>query len=222
MWRRLLKKCFPASHLPSQWRDKSWFDLPFIAIDLELTGLDHQQVDILSIGWVTAQHCCIDLDQSVYQVISSKKSLEQSPVIHGLTADDISKGQHLLPIIEKLLSFANTHIWVFHHAHLDVNVLKRVCRNLGLPWPPIVTLDTMQMALYSLNRSYQVLPPNSATLPVVRASHGLAAAPAHNALDDAMATMELLFAQMQQADPKNELLLQDFYHTGALRQFSEN
>src|SRR5690606_11490008 len=102
------------------------------------------------------------------------------------------------------------------HTFLDISVLQRVCKTLQIPWPTVVTIDTMQLARYEMKRRHQVVPPDSATLQVSRQRHELPEAPAHNALDDALATIELLYAQMQTLDPKSELTLADFFHTGAI------
>ncbi|WP_438865110.1 3'-5' exonuclease [Neptunicella sp.] len=220
MWQRIKRRLFPATQLPEQWQGKPWYELPLLSVDCELTGLDYKQADILSIGWVQAQAYSIELNSSFYEVISTKNSLNQSPVIHGLTEKDIKQGKKLVPVLEQLLTYATSHIWVFHHAFLDMSVLQRVCKTLQIPWPTIVTLDTMQLARYEMKRQHQVVPPDSATLQVSRQRHELPAAPAHNALDDAMATVELLYAQMQQLDPKGELSLADFFHTGAVKVFA--
>src|SRR5690606_5528713 len=134
MWQRIKHWLSPAAQLPEQWQAKHWGELPLLSIDCELTGLDYKQVDILSIGWVQAQGYSIDLQHSFYEVISTKRSLDQSPVIHGLTDKEIKQGKKLKPVLELLLGFASTHVWVFHHTFLDISVLQRVCKTLQIPW----------------------------------------------------------------------------------------
>ena len=76
---------------------------------------------------------------------------------------------------------------------------------------------TLNRCLSQLHKQHQVLPPNAATLSGCRQRHDLPFAPAHNALDDAMATLELLFAQLSQLDPAGQCSIDKFVHTGGVK-----
>lgn len=206
--------------LPAQFIDKSIKDIPFLAIDLELTSLDENIAKILSIGWVSGKGNCVDLSSSFYQVIRAKGDLAQSPVIHGLIGEDIQKGEHVIGAVEALKPYIDSHVWLFHNTTLDMGVLNRVAELLGIYVPAVVTMDTLRLAVYQLHKMHQVLPPNSATLSVCRDRLDLPAAPAHNALDDALATLTLWFAQHYTIDAKDTLLLNDLVRTGALQVMS--
>ena len=194
--------------------------MPFLAIDLELTSLDASEARILSIGWVEGKANRVDLSSCFYQVVHTRASLEQSPVIHGLTDDDIKQGSAVREIIEALLPYAQSHVWVFHNTGLDMAVLTATCKKLNVSLPDIVTLDTLKIALYLLQKTHQIPPPNAATLSACRQRHKLPLAPAHNALDDAMATMELLWAQLAILDPLGQSKLSDLGNTGAIKLIS--
>jgi len=56
-------------------------------------------------------------------------------------------------------------------------------------------------------------------LQVCRARYGLPAVPAHNTLDDAMATLELLFAQIQKFSPDTDKTLASLQITKAVNVF---
>ncbi|GGW92279.1 3'-5' exonuclease [Alteromonas halophila] len=180
---------------PPHWQGVPVSDISFLAIDLELTSLDVTTSQITSAGWVSGRAGDIDLDSAYYQVVKTSSSLEQSPVIHGLTADTVAQGCHVSDVLDALMPFAGTHIWVFHNARLDTGVLDKALRENGRSLDNIVVLDTLKYAVYQLEKQHQVLPPNSATLTVCRQRLGLPLAPAHNALDDALATLQLWFAQ---------------------------
>merc|ERR1712000_522807 len=155
--------------------------LPLLAVDLELTSLDVREAQITSAGWVEGRGSHIDISRCFYSVVRTRADLAQSPVIHGLTGADIAQGAHIKEVLEQLVGYAGTHLWVCHNANLDLSVVQ----------------DTLKLAVYQLKKHHEVLPPNSATLTVCRQRLGLPAAPAHNALDDAMATLQLWFAQNQ-------------------------
>lgn len=206
--------------LPDAFASQALSSLPFLAVDLELTSLDVTTAKVLSIGWVAGSGQQIDLSSCFYQVIRAKGDLHQSPVIHGLTDEEIRQGEHVQNAVAALRPYIDTHVWVFHNATLDIGVLNTVATNLGIYVPTVVTLDTLKLAVYQLQKQHQVLPPNSATLSVCRDRLDLPAAPAHNALDDALATLTLWFAQQHGTDPKGELRFSDLLHTGAIHVFS--
>ena len=220
MFKWLASKLSSKVELPEKWSELSTKHIPFLAIDLELTGLDAREARILSIGWVEGKANRVDLGSCFYRVVHTKQSLEQSPVIHGLTEEDIKQGSAVREVIEALLPYADTHVWVFHNTALDMAVIKNTCEKLNLQLPEVLTLDTLQMALYLLQKSHQVMPPNAATLAACRQRHKLPLAPAHNALDDAMATIELLWAQLAIMDPQGNSTLVELTNTGAIKPIS--
>lgn len=219
MWQTLANWISPTRQLPKKYAGIPWSDLHFLAIDLELTSLDPMQADILSIGWVEGQASMIDLCSCYYKVIKSTSSLHQSPVIHGLLGEDVANGEPVKESLHTLLEYATSHIWVFHNTDLDMAVLRKVYAKLALPLPLIVTLDTLRLALYQLYKQQNVLAPNAATLTSCRQRFNLPQAPAHNALDDAQATLELLFAQMNQFDPTGKAPLSQLVHTKGIKVF---
>ncbi len=210
----------PASTIPEAWRNMPLKDVPWLAIDLELTSLDASISNILSIGWVEGKGNQIPLGSCYYKVISTGASLNQSPVIHGLVAEDIVNGEPVRQSLESLAPFAKTHIWVFHCTNLDMGVLSRIFTKLGIKIDTLVTVDTLRLALYQLKKHHDIPAPNAATLTSCRQRHNLPLAPAHNALDDALATLELLFAQLHQYDATGNEPLSALTNTGALQVFS--
>ena len=210
------------ANIPEKWLNMPLAEIPFLCIDLELTSLDLSATRILSIGWVEGKGKQIELQSCFYQVVSTTASLNQSPVIHGLTAEDIAQGQPVRVALEALVKYASSHVWVFHCTGLDMTVLNGVFKKLNIPLPTVVTLDTLRFGLYQLTKNLRPPPPNAVVLPVCRARYNLPAVPAHNALDDAMATLELLFAQIQKFAPKNSDTLKSLVVTDAIEVFAAN
>jgi len=221
VFRQLKQWLIPRRCLPSPWDTEKWLNIPFLSVDLELTSLDVAKSNILSVGWVQARYNRIFLESCHYQVIKTKGSLHQSPVIHGLIAQDVASGSKVVNMLEALMPYAQTHVWVIHNTQLDLAVLHKAFKSLQIAVPAIVTVDTLQLEVYLLKKHSPVLAPNAATLSSCRQNHDLPFAPAHNALDDALATIELLYAQLNQLDPLNNATLQDFTYTGAIKVFAE-
>lgn len=187
-----------------------------LAIDLELTSLDTQTTSITSIGWAKGKGCQLPLNACEYYVIDTPAELGQSPVIHGLTQDILQEGVSLQHAISKVLPLLETSVLVFHNASLDLAALNRAFVELSLPAINVVYIDTLKLAVYQLNKQHQVLPNNSATLSVCRQRLDLPSCPEHNALDDAMATLQLFFAQIEQFGLTQQSALLQLHHTKAL------
>lgn len=217
LWQRLQQWLVPARALPLKWQQGSVHQLPYVAIDLELNSLDINSAKVTSIGWVKSDIRGIDLASCYYQVTRAKGDLQQSPVIHGLIAEEIAQGGHIRDALGQLAQLAQSHIWVFHNANLDIGILARVFKACAIRLPTVVALDTLKLAVYQLSKQHDVLPPNSATLAICRQRLDLPLAPAHNALDDAMATLELLYAQLHQMDPAQKSTLGELMHTKAVK-----
>jgi DNA polymerase-3 subunit epsilon len=221
---RVLHKAFPSllsprRSIPAEWTSKVLSDLPLLSIDLELTTLNTEQAKVTSIGWVEGQNMSISLDSAFYSVVRASGDLAQSPVIHRLTAKDLAQGKHIADVVDKLSSLAKTHLWVLHNANLDMQVLQRVSKQLRLPSIQVLTIDTMLLERYLLEKAQSIIKQDALTLGKCRERYHLPDAQEHNALDDALATLTLLFAQHHIIDKHAKSSIGDLLHTRALRVF---
>lgn len=218
-----LKRLTPSPvSVPQQWNKKPWPSIPMLAIDLELTSLDPKQAKIVSAGWVESKHQQIEIGSCYYQVVNTNQPLNQSPVIHGLVERDIVTGVMLKQVLDELSKFAQSHLWVFHNSALDMSVLLKSFDEHDIALPSIILIDTLELSLYQLQKTSHVVPTNGATLTSCRQRHQLPLAPAHNALDDALATLELLYPLLYSLDPQGKASLSDFIHTSAIKQTTEH
>ena len=206
--------------LPATISNLALKDCRWLAVDFEFSCMDTKTAKFMSAGWIEATSSGIDLASGYYRLIRAKGNLEQSPIIHGLTPRDISSGFHAREMFEQLTEFAGSHIWVLHNAQLDMVMLKQLSIRLGVSLPTIVCVDTMQLALYQLHKKMSVIPTGAATLGACRKRLDLTPALAHNALSDAMATLELWLAQMHILDASGQTTLQELKATGAIKVFA--
>jgi DNA polymerase-3 subunit epsilon len=191
--------------------DSPLSEVPFLALDFEFNSLNKKQVKFMSAGWVTGQQFQIHYEHSYYRLIRAKGDLQQSPIIHGLTARDIAQGVHAKEMYSALMEYAPTHVWILHNAFLDMNMLKELAYRFGEAMPAVTTIDTMQLALHKLGKGsgqYGVKH-DAATLDSCRRRFDLPSSPLHNALSDAQATLELFYAQLYDMDPKAKMRLKD-------------
>jgi len=213
----LLRKIHPYQvTLPAEFANKTLALTPLLAIDVELTSLNPSSAEITSIGWVQGQNNRVAMSSCEYTVVKTNASLGQSPVIHGLTHEDVRQGCSIEDVLLPLRARLASRILVFHNAALDLSALDNAFNKLGLPPVDVVYIDTLQLAVYQLKKRHQVLPNNSATLTVCRQRLGLPAVPEHNALDDALATLQLCFAQLYELGLTKDSILTDLSHTKGL------
>lgn len=220
MIRRWIKACLQAftrkSKLKQRLREHDVYSTSFAAVDLELTSLNPLTTQITSVGYVSGKGGRIDLSSSGYHVINTTADLGQSPVIHGLTLDILKNGENLAEMLCVLAPLLKRHILIFHNAKLDLVALNSAFKCCNVPPVEVVYIDTLKLALYQLNKQHQVLPSNSATLSVCRQRLDLPAFIEHNALDDALATLQLFYAQLTELGITKDDALDCLLHTGAV------
>lgn len=168
----------------------------YLAIDLELTGLDPRSDEILSVGMVPIDGRDIVLGGAAHLLISPTGEVGQSASIHRLTDDHLAGGMDLAVAMPLVLQALTGRTLVAHHAPIEVDFLSAACRRLY--GRPLVTstIDTMilQRRILRLRGTDQVQP-GQLRLQSARDHFDLPRYRAHEALTDAIAAAELFLAQ---------------------------
>lgn len=180
---------------------------PLIAADLELTGLDAENNQIISIGWTLVDSGRIRIGSNRHILISADQSVGSSAAIHEMTDTEVAEGAELADGLEALFNDAAGRVWVFHHAGLDVAFLQKACRQWAGIAPPFMVLDTMQIELALRKRRDQPVQQGDLQLGRLRGDYHLPRYTAHDALVDAIATAELLLAIAGRLDSQKPLAL---------------
>lgn len=180
---------------------------PMISVDLELTGLDAKQNQIIAIGWTKIDHGRIRFGTNRHIVVSTEQSVGDSAAIHELMDNEVAMGAPLKTGLKALFKAAKGRVWLFHHAGLDVAFLQQACLSWAGVAPPFAMLDTMQMELVLRRRRDQPVKHGDLQLGNLRARYHLPSYTAHNALIDACATAELALAIAAKMDPSGSLNL---------------
>jgi len=180
---------------------------PLISVDLEMTGLDAAQNQIIAIGWTQLDKGRIRLASNRHLLISAKQSVGHSAAIHELMDKDVAEGVPLEAGLEALFEAARGRVWLFHHAGLDVAFLQQACIWWAGIAPPFVVLDTIQMELALRKRREIPVQQGDLQLGKLRATYNLPRYTAHNALIDACATAELLLAIAGRMDSDGSIRL---------------
>jgi len=186
--------------------------VPFIALDLETTGLDATHDEILSIGSVTLQHGTIDLATARHQLVQPTRAIpEASAVIHQITDDTAATGLPLAEAMAALLPQLAGKVLLAHHAKVELGFLGRACQQLyGAPLL-LPTVDTQYLQRRSWERRNHAYGGSDLRLGRLRERYQLPRYRAHDALIDAIATAELFLAQLAERGrtppPLGQLLL---------------
>ncbi len=197
--RDFLSAPFPALYTP--------FDqIPILAVDFETTGLDAVHDKLLSVGCVELCHNQIKLGSSYHQIINTKGRLKADNVtIHQITDDQKDQGQPLAQVIAQLLQKLTGKVMLVHFARIERQFLQQACLELYGMAPPLPIIDTLVVAKKRLDKRDVAYDPSELRLSALRAKYGFPDHYAHNALNDAIATAELLLAQVSDRDESMSL-----------------
>ncbi|WP_285162670.1 3'-5' exonuclease [Shewanella goraebulensis] len=179
-------------------------DIEFVALDFETTGLDADQNSIISIGLVPFTLQRIALRRAKHWFVTPEDKLqEDSIVIHGITHSDLKGAPDLLRILEQLLDELAGKIVVVHYRRIERDFFDAALRTLineGIVFPVIDTMQIEAEVLQSKPKSFldwfKHKRPESIRLGGSRMRYNLPTYPPHDALTDAIATAELLQAQI--------------------------
>ncbi|WP_117234640.1 3'-5' exonuclease [Vibrio maerlii] len=179
-------------------------EIEFIAMDFETTGLESKKDGILTIGTVPFNLNRVFLNRAKHWTVRPRQQLdEESVVIHGITHNDILDAPDLSEVIEEVLNEMSGKIMVVHYQRIEREFLAHALMERykeGIEFP---VLDTMEIESIIqkkvtggiLNR-LKGAQPGSVRLAQSRRRYGLPDYTPHHALTDAIATAELLQAQI--------------------------
>jgi DNA polymerase-3 subunit epsilon len=182
-------------------------DTPILSVDLELTGLDPQAAEIVSIGWTAIEGGRIRLGSNRHILIRSARGVGHSATIHELRDQDVAMGIAEEEALTELFDRAAGHLMLFHHAGLDVPCLRRACGSWAHCEPPLPALDTLRWEAERLSRRGVSPRDGALRLGALRAQYHLPEHTLHDALGDAVATAELFLAMAAHAQPEGKLQL---------------
>ncbi|HDP89947.1 MAG TPA: 3'-5' exonuclease, partial [Thioalkalivibrio sp.] len=170
---------------------------PLLAVDLEMTGLDPQQDDIVSIGWVPIDGGGIRLAGARRILVRPGHDMTPaSAVIHKITDTQAEAGVPLAAALAELLAALRGRVMVAHHARIELRFIDAACRRVFGNGIVIPAIDTEWLARRRFERRNQAFKPKDLGLANVRSRYNLPIHQAHDALGDAIATAELFLAQV--------------------------
>lgn len=179
---------------------------PLIALDVETTGLDPSVDGIVSIGLVPMQLDRILSSRSRHWILKPRVPLAaESVTIHGITDSQVQHAPDLEQILAELLDAIAGHVLVVHCGDIERQFLDRALKariGEGIRFPVIDTM-ALEARLHRgqqpglIDRMLGRKPPwVSIRLADSRARYALPRYRPHHAMTDALASAELLQAQV--------------------------
>ncbi|EGU33897.1 DNA polymerase III subunit epsilon [Vibrio ichthyoenteri ATCC 700023] len=178
--------------------------IKFLAMDFETTGLNPETDDIITIGTVPFDLNRIYLNQARHWTIKPRKQLEEdSIVIHGITHSDLVDAPDLSAVFADVLDQMAAKVVVVHYKRIEREFFDRALRDRiheGIEFPLIDTMaieaSVQQRKHGGLWNKLRGVTPQSVRLGKTRTRYNLPPYSPHHALTDAVATAELLQAQL--------------------------
>jgi DNA polymerase-3 subunit epsilon len=171
----------------TSWRDASW-----CALDLELTGLDPREDQIIAVGAVPIEDGRVKVGQSRYTLVRTRRPSEEAAILmHKLRLADLADAPPLPDVMDMVLETMAGRVPVFHTAAVERSFLRPLFARRRLRFPHAADTEVIgrlwlrehggQTAGWiSLARLAQLL--------------GVPQEPAHHALGDALTTASTFVA----------------------------
>ena len=178
-------------------------EVPFVVIDLETTGASPADCAITEIGAVKLRGGeCLGTYQTL--VDPGCAIPPEITVLTGITQAMVMRAPRIEAVMPSLLEFADGAVIVGHNVRFDVSFLNAALTRLGRPRLAERSIDTLGLARRLLRDEV----PNcrlGTLADRLRLSHK----PSHRALDDALATGDLLHFLLERAATLGVLGLED-------------
>ncbi|MEZ7848410.1 MAG: 3'-5' exonuclease [Polaromonas sp.] len=194
-------KAYYAAGVPSA--DAPLSSVPMAALDIETTGLEPGRHEIVSIALVPMNLAQIQSSGTRHWVVKPQGDLTaESVTFHGITHSQVAQAPDLDTVLQSLLTAMAGRVLVVHcreieRGFLDAALTARLGEGLQFP-----VIDTMELEARLHRRPagfwarWRQAPPPSIRLADSRRRYGLPGYRPHHAPTDALASAELLLAQV--------------------------
>jgi DNA polymerase-3 subunit epsilon len=170
-----------------------WRAASYCAVDLELSGLDPKQHEIVSFGAVPIEDGRVQLSAAVHGRVRPLRSLSESSIrVHGMRTADLADAPPLDVAIDPLLAAMAGRVPVVHVASVERGFLRPALRRQGLRLRgPMI--DTSVLGLVWLHER-DGRGPRRVSLADLATALGLPSHHPHDAVGDALTTAQVFVA----------------------------
>jgi DNA polymerase-3 subunit epsilon len=182
--------------------------VPLMALDIETTGLNPNVDGIVSVGMIPMTTKIIQASCSQHWVINPNVPLVDATVaLHGITHSKVKNAPTFEAVLSDILQMMAGHVMVVHCRAIERSFINHALKRILNETIEIPMIDTMELEarLYRkpVSSSWLLnffknknIKPVSIRLAQSRTRYGLPFYAPHHAVTDALATAELLQAQL--------------------------
>jgi len=205
---------FDAAPRPGEglgWRDAGW-----CAIDLEMTGLNPRNDEIVAIGAVPISEGRVVLGGGMYTLVrASKRSQVGAVLVHKLRLADVADAPTLDEGLDLLFEALAGRVPVFHTAAIETAFLGRpfARRHVRLPEP--ADTEALGRAWLRHRDSSDDAYPRGIALGRLAEALGQPPEAPHHALGDALTTAQVFIALASLLDTVSPQTVGSLLHAGA-------
>lgn len=180
--------------------------VPMLALDLETTGMDERHDAIVSIGFISFDYQRIRCSGAANWIVQPNLPVDEiAATIHGISHSDLKAAPSFADYFETLLQTLASKVIVAHCGEIERRFLAAATMTLTGEPLHFPVIDTMAIEEEKhpyqrpnfIQRWFGEIDSPSLRLDASRARYGLPPYHPHHALTDALATAELLQAQLQ-------------------------
>ncbi|MDE3064130.1 MAG: 3'-5' exonuclease [Acidobacteriota bacterium] len=169
-----------------------WRSAHFCVVDLELTGLDAREDEVISFAAVPVDAGRVVVGATVAGLCRPTRPVPESTVlVHGLRSVDVAEAPELAEAVQPLLAAMTGRVMVAHEAWVERGFLTRALRAQGVRFRG-PAIDTYQLARLWAGLADRPDPPRD--LGALAASLGLPSHRPHDAVGDALTTAQVFVA----------------------------
>ncbi|MDR2930613.1 MAG: DEDD exonuclease domain-containing protein [Propionibacteriaceae bacterium] len=181
----------------------------FCVIDLETTGTG-LEARITEIGAVKV--CGGEVLGTFQTLINPGESIPQFITsLTGISDLTVADAPRLRQVFASLVEFCRGCVMVAHNARFDMGFIHRAAIGLGYSWPSNTVVDTVSLARRVIPRSEV----SNYRLGTLAQYFSTTISPSHRALDDAMATVDLLHGLFERIGNRGVRTLEDLLQYSA-------
>ena len=176
-----------------------WREADLCVIDLETTGLDAANDEIIAFATIPIEGGRARLHGATYRLVRPGRMPEAETIrIHGLRSEDLADAPPLSEVLDQLFAALTGRALVVHVAAVEESFLAPVLREAGAELHnPVIDTAELAAELYSLRR--ERVPERFGLTPLAR-SLDLPVHRPHEADGDALTTAQVFLALATQLD----------------------
>jgi DNA polymerase III subunit epsilon len=192
----------------------------FVVLDTELTGMNPDKDEIVSIGAVKIRELAINPSDVFHTLVHPRRAMpKKSTLIHRITPETVREAPRLHEILPHLIEYCEGCLIVGHHVGMDMSFINKALKEVlgGVLLTPC--LDTMRLAkIYDeelwVNYYDQFNLSTSYNLRELSKRYGLPCFPEHDAMQDALQTAYLFLFLVKKLRRGSVRTLKDLYLAG--------